>query len=68
MRVLGVLGMLVAAAIVLALMVIVGRSIAGASTDAPAALSGSQKAYDEMKNDGDLDDPKDVMRDALRGR
>lgn len=69
MRVLGVLGMLAAAAIVLVLMVMVGRSLTAAGGDAPgsSAKSGAQKAYDEMKKDGDLDDPKEEMRGVLKG-
>ena len=66
MRVLGVLGMLLAAAIVLVLMVAVGRSLTDAGSAAPGAESGSQKAYDDLKKDGDMDDPKDEMRGALK--
>ena len=68
MRVLGIIGMLLAAAIVLIGMVVVGRGIAGASNDgAPAVKTGADKAYDDLKKDGDMDDPKDVMRGALKG-
>ena len=63
-RVFGYLGLLVAVAIVLVLMVKVGRSI---TTEAPNAKTGSQKAYDDLKKDGDMDDPKQEMRDALKG-
>ena len=67
MRVLGVVGMLAAAAIVLVLMVIVGRSVADAGGGAEPK-TGAQKAYDEMKNDPEapLDDPKEEMRGVLR--
>jgi hypothetical protein len=68
MRVLGVIGLLAAVAIVLAAMVVVGRGIAGsAGSEIPTVKTGADKAYDEMKKDGDIDDPKDVMRGALKG-
>lgn len=61
------LGMLAAAAIVLVLMVVVGRSLAD-SGEAPRAKTGAQKAYDGMKDDKDapLDDPKEEMRGVLK--
>jgi hypothetical protein len=59
--------MLLAAAIVLILMVIVGRSVAGAGSPAsPPVKTGADKAYDEMKKDGDLEDPKEEMRGILK--
>ena len=68
MRLLGVLGMLLAAAIVLVLMVVVGKSLTSADGGSGGqARTGSQKAYDDLKKDGDLDDPKDVMKGALKG-
>lgn len=67
MRILGVLGMLLAAAIVLILMVIVGRGITNADGGGGQAKTGSQKAYDDLKKDGDMDKPNDVMKDALKG-
>ena len=68
MRVFGVIGLLAAVAIVLVAMVVVGRGLAGgAGSETPTVKTGSDKAYDEMKKDGDIDDPKDVMRGALKG-
>lgn len=71
MRGLGVVGMLAAAAIVLVLMVIVGRSLSASSGtgEGSAVKTGAQKAYEDMKDDKDapLDDPKEEMREALKG-
>ena len=68
MRVLGVIGLLAAVAIILVAMVVVGKGITGgASSETPTVKTGSDKAYDEMKKDGDIDHPKDVMRGALKG-
>lgn len=68
MRALGLLGLLLAAAIVLILMVKVGQSASSVDGGGGSkAQTGSQKAYQEMKKDGDLDDPKEEMRDALKG-
>jgi Tfp pilus assembly major pilin PilA len=68
MRVLGVIGLLAAVAIILVAMVVVGRGVAGgAGAEAPAVKTGADKAYDDLKKDGDMDDPKDVMRGALKG-
>ena len=68
MRVLGVAGTLIAVAILLVAMILAGRSLAdGAADENPTVNTGADKAYREMKRDGDLDDPKSVMRDALKG-
>lgn len=70
MKALGILGILLAAAIVLVLMVIVGRSVASASGSGETATvkTGAQKAYEEMEGDDDapLEDPKETMRETLR--
>ena len=70
MRVLGVIGMLAAAAIVLVAMVVVGRGLAGVTSENgnSQVQTGSQKAYDDMKNDKDapLDDPKEEMRGVMK--
>ena len=68
MRVLGIVGTLLTVAILLVLMVVVGRNLVnGAAGETPAVKTGTDKAYEEMKRDGDLDAPKDVMRDAFKG-
>jgi Tfp pilus assembly major pilin PilA len=68
MRVLGIIGLLATIAIILVAMVVVGKGITGATaSESPAVKTGSDKAYDDLKKDGDMDDPKDVMRDALKG-
>lgn len=67
MRALGLLGLLLAAAIVLILLVKTGQSVAGVEDGGGSAKTGSQKAYEQMKGDDDMDDPKDVMRGALKG-
>ena len=69
MRALGIVGLLAAAAIVLVAMVVVGRGIAdGANgTGEGHVQTGADKAYNELKKDGDMDDPKAEMRDALKG-
>lgn len=68
MRVFGIIGLLAALAIVLVAMVVVGRGIAGgANGETPAVKTGADKAYDDLKKDGDMDDPKETMRDALKG-
>lgn len=67
-RVLGITGTLVAVAILLVLMVVVGRNLVdSASGETPTVKTGADRAYDEMKHDGDMEDPKSVMRDALKG-
>ncbi|RYG22763.1 hypothetical protein EON82_16120 [bacterium] len=68
MRVLGIVGLLAAIAIILVAMVVVGRGITGATgSETPTVKTGSDKAYDELKKDGDMEDPKEVMRGALKG-
>ena len=68
MRVLGIVGLLAAIAILLVAMVVVGRGVAdGADGETPTVRTGADKAYDELKRDGDMDDPKETMRDALKG-
>ncbi len=68
MRALGLIGLLAAAAIVLVAMVVVGRGLADGAGDGPSHVqTGSDKAYNELKKDGDMDDPKSEMRDALKG-
>ena len=61
------IGMLLAAAIVLIGMVIVGRGVTNVNGGNGQAKTGSQKAYDDLKKDGDMDNPNDVMKDALKG-
>ena len=65
MRALGLLGMLLAAVVVI-LMVKVGQSVSNVDGGSKAQ-TGSQKAYQDLKRDGDMDDPKEEMRDALKG-
>ncbi len=49
-------------------MIKVGKSVSGVDGGgSPQAQTGSQKAYQDMKKDGDMDDPKEEMRDALKG-
>jgi hypothetical protein len=68
MRALGLIGLLAAAAIVLVAMVVVGRGLADSTGDGPSHVqTGADKAYNELKKDGDMDDPKAEMRDALKG-
>lgn len=67
MRALGIIGLLAAVAILLIAMVVVGKGVSGAASDnGPAVKTGADKAYDDLKKDGDMDDPKQEMRDALR--
>ena len=66
MRVLGLIGLLAVIAILLVAMVVVGRGVAGGG-ESPAVKTGADRAYDDLKKDGDMDDPKATMRDALKG-
>ena len=68
MRALGIIGLLATVAIILVAMVIVGRGVVeGASGESPTVKTGADRAYDDLKRDGDMDDPKATMRDALKG-
>lgn len=66
MRVFGLIGLLAAIAIILVAMVVVGKGVTGGG-ETPAVKTGADRAYDELKKDGDMDDPKETMRDALKG-
>ena len=52
MRVLGIIGLLAAAAILLVAMVVVGRGITGATgSESPAVKTGADRAYDDLKKE-----------------